>query len=82
MAKKLTEMDVPTLWGWLTLPEVAERLGVSRQYVHTQAVSGKFQTLHRIGSIYIVSTDEVENSLTQKVDNPEVVTVESISSDS
>lgn len=51
--------EVPVLEGWMTLPEAADALGYSRQYVHALAANGKFKTIHRVGTYLIVSTDEI-----------------------
>lgn len=59
MAKKIDLLEVPQLEGWMTLPEAADAMGYSRQYVHTLASTGIFTSLRRIGTYLIVSTDEV-----------------------
>jgi len=50
---------VPEVWGWCTLPQAAERMKVSRQYVHRLAVQGKFKSLSRIGTTFVVNVWEV-----------------------
>lgn len=63
MGNKLMQNEnIPLLDGWITLPEAAQRLGVSRQYAYKLASDGYFKTLHRLGeSVLVVSDYEVEN---------------------
>lgn len=75
MSKRLTTKEVPHLDGWMTIPDAAKILNLSRQYVHRLAASGSFTSLHRIGSTFIVSSWEVED-LTgkyERVDNEESI---------
>lgn len=58
MPKK--HQEVKPLEGWMTLPEVAEYMGLSRQYVHRMA-SKWFIGLRRIGSVLIVQEEEVRH---------------------
>lgn len=60
MSKRLSHEDVPELGDWMTLPDAAKVLKLSRQYVHRMAVAGGFFSLHRIGSTFIVSKAEVD----------------------
>jgi len=61
VSKKLTQREIPELEGWLTIPDAAKALELSRQYVHRLAASGTFTSLHRVGSTFIVSSWEVED---------------------
>jgi hypothetical protein len=51
-------MNVPELDGWLSEPEVASWLGVTRQRVHQMIKQDKIQTAHRIGRGLVISTRE------------------------
>jgi excisionase family DNA binding protein len=53
--------DTPRLADWITLPEAAELLGVSKQYVHKLVRNGRLNTLRSLGSrpIYIVREAEI-----------------------
>lgn len=53
--------DIPKLEGWMTIPEAATIMKLSRQYAHRIAVAGGFTSLHRIGSTFIVSEWEVND---------------------
>lgn len=61
MSKKLTQREIPELAGWLTIPDAAKAMKLSRQYVHRLAASGTFTSLHRVGSTFIVSVWEVND---------------------
>lgn len=66
MRKRLTENpNVPRLDSWITLPEVAAMMGVSRQHIYNKAANGDFRSLHRVGAAtFIVDSREVEEKLT------------------
>jgi len=55
--------DAPKLEGWVTLAEVADILGISRQHAWRMAAAqpSKWETLHQIGNsnVYVVSLEEV-----------------------
>lgn len=53
---------LPELEGWLTFPEIAEYLGISRQRVHQLAESGVITSAHRLGKrpTYIAREAEVK----------------------
>lgn len=56
----------PLLVGWLTLQQVADRLGVSRQAVHQAAEDEVFNTLCRTGgdrAVWLVAESEVRPGL-------------------
>jgi predicted DNA-binding transcriptional regulator AlpA len=53
----------PRLEGWLTLPEAAEKLGMSRQRVHQICDKGGFTTAHEIGTFIVVRAAEVNKML-------------------
>lgn len=59
MSKKIDLDGVPHVVEWMSLPQVAEEIGLSRQQVHKLAVSGYFSSLHRIGTFLVVSSIEV-----------------------
>lgn len=61
MSKKLSQMDLPTLPGWITLADAAELFGWSRQYTHRKAAGGYFSTLTRVGNTYIINTWEAND---------------------
>lgn len=66
MGNRLTEnTEIPALDDWITLPEAAEILSVSRQHAYNVAAKGGFDTLHRIGAaVFVVKASEI----TQKAD--------------
>lgn len=66
MGKRLTEKtDIPVLDDWITLPDAANILNISRQQAHNKAVAEQFKTLHRIGSsTFVVRKSEVEGLTT------------------
>ena len=68
MGKRLTEnQNIRRLGSWITLPEVAEMLRVSRQHVYNKAVLGHFSTLHRVGAAtFVVDAREIEELLTKQ----------------
>ena len=67
MGKRLTENpNIRKLGSWITLPEAADMLGVSRQHVYNKAVAGHFNTLHRVGAAtFVVDSREIEEHLTK-----------------
>lgn len=71
MNAKLSENpDIPTLKGWITIPEAAVKLGISRQYAYKRATDGFFSSLHRLGdemTTFIVSTEEVDKLVNARV---------------
>lgn len=59
---KLRDMrQVPVLEGWITLPEAAEDLGISRARVHQMAQEEKLTTVSQLGRrpVYIVREAEI-----------------------
>lgn len=69
MYAKLSDKDIPTINEWITLPEAAQRLGISRQYAYKRAADDYFQSLHKIGDeliTYVVSTEEVDRLVAEK----------------
>jgi hypothetical protein len=59
---KLRDMrQVPVLEGWITLPEAAEDLGISRARVHQMAQEEKLTTVSQLGRrpVYIVREVEI-----------------------
>lgn len=67
MNTKLTDnTDIPVLEGWMTIPEAASKLGISRQYAYKRAADGFFESLHKIGDekeTFVVKTEEVSRKL-------------------
>lgn len=58
--------DIPVLEGWITIPEAASKLGISRQYAYKRAADGYFKSIHQIGdenATYVVSTEEVATKI-------------------
>lgn len=55
--------EVPRLEGWLTFPEAADELGVTKQMVHKMAFGSKpvLRIVRRVGDkpIYVVDEKEV-----------------------
>lgn len=49
---------IPQLEGWMTLPDAARELGITRSRVH-QLVPGQLPSVRRIGNLKIVRTVEV-----------------------
>ena len=41
--------DLPEIRDWVTGPQAAEMLGISRSAVHKKMMDGEFKTLHRLG---------------------------------
>lgn len=69
MYAKLSDKKIPTISEWITLPEAAQRLGISRQYAYKRAADNYFKTLSKIGDelvTYVVSTDEIEKLVEEK----------------
>jgi hypothetical protein len=61
MSIRFNSEDVPELPGWVTIPDAAKILNLSRQYVHRLAVSGTFTSLHRVGSTFVINVWEVND---------------------
>jgi hypothetical protein len=56
-----TKETAPRLRGWVTLQELAQALGVSRQAVHQMTEDERLETLHRTGAdrpVWLVTEDE------------------------
>lgn len=66
MGKRIDLNKVEEMTSWLSLPQVAERLKLSRQQVHRLAADGYFETLTRIGTFLVVFYDEVEEKREQR----------------
>ena len=60
MGNRIDLSTVDEMTSWLSLPQAAERLHISRQQMHRLAASGYFETLSRIGTFLIVFQEEVE----------------------
>lgn len=54
--------ELPVLEGWITLPEAAEELGMTRARMYQLVQEFKITTAHRLGGrpIYIVRVPEIE----------------------
>lgn len=65
--------EVPHLKGWAGVDEVRAALGVSRQTIHLMFGRGEFKTLRRVGSVYVVKVEELEEMKGKRVfrKNPE-----------
>lgn len=63
MGKRIDLSQVEEMTSWLSLPQVAEKLKLSRQQVHRLAADGYFETLTRIGTFLIVFYEEVEEEM-------------------
>lgn len=63
MSKRLTENDtIPVLDGWITLPDAANILKISRQHAYNRAANGHFKSLHRVGSsVFLVDEAEIRD---------------------
>lgn len=69
MGKRIDLEKVDEVTSWLSLPQVAERLNLSRQRVHRLAADGYFDTLSRIGTFLVVFYEEVEEKVQERLDN-------------
>lgn len=63
MGKRINLDEVDEITSWLSLPQVAEKLKLSRQQVHRLAADGYFETLSRIGNFLVVFYEEVEQEM-------------------
>jgi excisionase family DNA binding protein len=61
--------ELPELEGWLTLPEAASDLQISRQRFYQMVQEGKITTCRRLGRrpIYIVREQEIQELLADKI---------------
>jgi len=61
------DMEVPELPGWLTVPDAAKLLNLSRQAVHLMVQAGQFKSARRIGQhCYVVQLAEVDEILLRR----------------
>lgn len=62
------EFVVPPLEGYLTVPDVADRLGVTKQAVHKMIYEGRFKTVRQVGNaaVYVVKLSEVEKTVASR----------------
>jgi len=62
--------EIPYLEGWLTGPQIAQALGLTRQSVHKMMLDGTFQTIHAVGDkpVYVVALKEVQTIAQQRAD--------------
>ena len=65
---KLT--DIQELEGWSTVPQVAERCGVSRQRVNQWVLEGKFPAVHRISEIILIPEGDIDEFEMIRAGNP------------
>lgn len=61
MSRKINLENVPEVEAYISLPQAAERMNLSRQQVHKMAASGFFMSLRRIGTYLVVSPMEVDD---------------------
>lgn len=66
MAKKVYKFydnieELPELEGWSTVPQVAERFGVSRQRVNQWVLEGRFLGTHRISEVILISETDIDD---------------------
>lgn len=66
MGKRIDLSKVDEITSWLSLPQVGERLNLSRQQVHRLAADGYFETLSRIGTFLVVFYEEVEEKFLER----------------
>lgn len=54
--------EVPSLEGWVSFDELADRLGVSKQAVHKMLETGRITTARKVGrkAIYILTLAEAD----------------------
>lgn len=52
--------DLPPLEGWMTLPDAARDIGITRSRIHQLLGKNRFETARRIGTFAVVRTAEVE----------------------
>lgn len=53
--------ELPELEGWSTVPQVAERFGVTRQRVNQWVLEGKFPSTHRISEVILIPESDIDN---------------------
>lgn len=60
--------NIPPLADWLTGPQVAKALGLTRQSVHKMMLDGTFESVHAVGEkpVYVVSLKEVQKVAQQR----------------
>lgn len=66
MGKRIDLDRVDEVTSWLSLPQVAEKLKLSRQQVHRLAATGHFETLSRIGTFLVVFYEEVNEKVQER----------------
>ncbi len=69
MAKKFYEKieELPELEGWSTVPQVAERLGISRQRVNQLVQDdGRFPNVHRVSDVLLIPESDIDAYEEQK----------------
>lgn len=62
--------ELPEIEGWSTVPQVAERFGVSRQRVNQWVLEGKFPTTHRISEIILIPESDIDDFAERSRGNP------------
>ncbi len=65
---RIAMSDLPELAGWLTVPEAADDLSLSRQRVYQMIEEGKIKTCHRLGRrpVWIIREAEVRHMVEDK----------------
>ena len=66
MGNRIDLETLPQIAEWMSLPDAADALKLSRQQVHRLASSGEFKTLSRIGTYVVVDSVEVFNKVLEK----------------
>ena len=63
--------DLPEMADWVTVPQAARMLKVSRQGAWKMVIQGRLKTAHRIGWVTVLARSEVEEWV-QEEDSPPV----------
>lgn len=53
--------ELPEIEGWSSVPQVAQRFGVSRQRVNQWVQEGKFPAVHRISEILLIPEADIDD---------------------
>ncbi len=53
--------EIPELEGWWTVPQVAVRVGVTRQRLNQMVQEGKFPHVHRINEVLLVPDADIDD---------------------
>lgn len=71
--KKLTEMDLPKLPGYINITEAGQRLGQTRQWVYKQCQRDFFKSLVQVGNqpVFLIGEDEINALVGSRLPDPE-----------